>query len=579
MKENNIKSIYNELKKFIKENNIKKRSELKGYNHEYYLFKKLPKEDRFNLLKPFRESNSISNSDRFNELKNFIEINGIKTRDGFYKHFQKQYNIFRKLSEEDKEKLLPLKNKNLKFLNSYKDFKKFILDNNIKSRVDFSFRFRTVYEKFNKLLTSEEKDKLLPKLSLSYDKIITLNDFNKFISENNIKTLREFNERFSSLFKKFCKSFSKEERNKVLPNLLDKKKLDRRTFDYFDNFIKNHNIHSKSELKKKFSGVYKAFLLLPKEDRETLLPSLNKLSKEELSLINSINSVSVTDSKENLILDFKNFVETNSISSRNSLSKRFHTVYRKLILVLTDEEISVVLPKLNKSYGVPTTIEEYSKFIRDNNINSRVELCKKFHVIYEKFKKLSEEEKDLILPKKNQKWEFIKTIEDLQDFIDKNKVTCRNDLGLRFNRLYVKFLKELDKVEFVSKSNKSSMEKLVESLLSSNNIKFESEKTFPNLRDMGYLRYDFFLPKYNIIIECHGAQHFDINSIYYSEDLLKHDKTKYDYAINHNINIIYYTSYKYFYKKYGYFAEVLTDVEALLERIKEIGLTNQSNIN
>ena len=44
---------------------------------------------------------------------------------------------------------------------TYEDFKKFIKENNIKSKKEFSKRFAKCYEKFRRYLTKEERDTLL----------------------------------------------------------------------------------------------------------------------------------------------------------------------------------------------------------------------------------------------------------------------------------------------------------------------------------------------------------------------------------------------------------------------------------
>lgn len=85
-----------------------------------------------------------------------------------------------------------------------------------------------------------------------------------------------------------------------------------------------------------------------------------------------------------------------------------------------------------------------------------------------------------------------------------------------------------------------------------------------------------FIFEYNILIEHHGEGHFG-KGRYYNDILIENDKRKFEYAINNNIPIIYFTIYKSEYKNKGYFTEVLTDSEILIQRIKEIGLTNQSN--
>ena len=53
----------------------------------------------------------------------------------------------------------------------------------------------------------------------------------------------------------------------------------------------------------------------------------------------------------------------------------------------------------------------------------------------------------------------------------------------------------------------SSFELKVARILTKNNINFIREKTFCDLKK-GLLRFDFFLPKEKILIECDGEQHF-----------------------------------------------------------------------
>ena len=72
-------------------------------------------------------------------------------------------------------------------------------------------------------------------------------------------------------------------------------------------------------------------------------------------------------------------------------------------------------------------------------------------------------------------------------------------------------------------------------------IFFEHQKKFNDLKDKSYLFYDFYLPKYNLLIECDGKQHFESNPEYggykkFKSQLL-HDKMKNQYAINSKINL------------------------------------------
>ena len=57
--------------------------------------------------------------------------------------------------------------------------------------------------------------------------------------------------------------------------------------------------------------------------------------------------------------------------------------------------------------------------------------------------------------------------------------------------------------------NESHLEIEIKEFLIKNNIKFEEQKTFDWLRYKKPLRLDFYLPEYNIAIECQGEQHFN----------------------------------------------------------------------
>jgi len=53
-------------------------------------------------------------------------------------------------------------------------------------------------------------------------------------------------------------------------------------------------------------------------------------------------------------------------------------------------------------------------------------------------------------------------------------------------------------------NSESTLEREVRLLLERNNIRFEKEKKFEWLKYESYLRLDFYLPDFNIAIECHG---------------------------------------------------------------------------
>ena len=85
------------------------------------------------------------------------------------------------------------------------------------------------------------------------------------------------------------------------------------------------------------------------------------------------------------------------------------------------------------------------------------------------------------------------------------------------------------------KCNESHGEKYIRNYLDTNNIKYESQKRFSDLKDKKPLSYDFYLPKYKILIEYQGEQHYESRKFNGKEgtnlELQQlHDKLKKDYA-------------------------------------------------
>ena len=91
----------------------------------------------------------------------------------------------------------------------------------------------------------------------------------------------------------------------------------------------------------------------------------------------------------------------------------------------------------------------------------------------------------------------------------------------------------------------SNMEGEMRNFLIKHNIKFEQEKTFTWLKYKRRLFLDFFLPEYNIAIECQGLQHFSPVDLFGGKDFfdetLKRDKAKQELCNDHNIKVLYYS--------------------------------------
>ena len=89
---------------------------------------------------------------------------------------------------------------------------------------------------------------------------------------------------------------------------------------------------------------------------------------------------------------------------------------------------------------------------------------------------------------------------------------------------------------------RSKGETIIKDILLKNNISFSQEVIFNDLKDKNFLRFDFALLDKNgkiiKLIEFDGRQHFDKNSIWYNETIVKHDKMKNEYCKNKNIPLL-----------------------------------------
>lgn len=115
------------------------------------------------------------------------------------------------------------------------------------------------------------------------------------------------------------------------------------------------------------------------------------------------------------------------------------------------------------------------------------------------------------------------------------------------------------------KCNISHLEREIENLLSDNNIEHEWQKHFDWL---GKQSLDFYLPKYNVAIECQGRQHFEDVEIFSEnlETIQNRDKLKKQLCDENGIKLFYYSNFG---KDYPY--EVFEDKKELLKEVKKIG--------
>lgn len=88
----------------------------------------------------------------------------------------------------------------------------------------------------------------------------------------------------------------------------------------------------------------------------------------------------------------------------------------------------------------------------------------------------------------------------------------------------------------------SKGEIFISDLLTKLNIEFEVQFIYYNCRHINPLKFDFYLPKYNLIIEYDGSQHFEIYEFFGGKDAFEQtqlrDKIKNEYCLKNKINLL-----------------------------------------
>ncbi|MDE6285317.1 MAG: endonuclease domain-containing protein [Bacilli bacterium] len=120
------------------------------------------------------------------------------------------------------------------------------------------------------------------------------------------------------------------------------------------------------------------------------------------------------------------------------------------------------------------------------------------------------------------------------------------------------------------KCRQSYLENEIEKLLIENNIKFNPQWK----NDMiGKKSVDFYLPEYNIAIECQGGQHFKPVDYFGGkekfEQIKKRDEEKYKQLTSANIDVLYYTNVENIPKEFTEKHKYYTSLDEIFKKIEE----------
>lgn len=248
--------------------------------------------------------------------------------------------------------------------------------------------------------------------------------------------------------------------------------------------------------------------------------------------------------------DFQKYIDENNIESPTDFKKKDSSLFRKISRLGLSYSLTYkkkrITKKRNNEISKIKTIEDFQNFIIKNNIKTSNEFRRKYNSLYQRAIRLGV--KNSLVFDETHFWRKLtdyEKLEDFQSFVEKNEILSPQDFKMFDAPLYKKAskLKFCNKIIYF-KRNFSLSEINILKILEENQIKYETQKKFDWLKNKIQLKLDFYLPNYNIAIECQGKQHFKPNNYFggesrFNEDILR-DKVKHDLCKANNIKVIYF---------------------------------------
>lgn len=474
---------------------------------------------------------------------------------------------FEKTEEYKKFTNLGYQISDLKFKKDWSNYtsmdsiQKFILENDIESPKDLSFKFPGLFSKIHDLGYKVTKFKYTNyKIRQDWSSYNTLDDFQKYIDDNNIlyrtddslpKGLRE---RFYKLgFSSLDLTYKNDLNNWKSIN----------TLEDFNRFLKENNIKSSSEFRAQYSGLY---------SKCRTLGIINKITYSTGKKATIFKDWSGFDFQKSVL-----FFKENNINSFSELSRKFPGLLNKL--KSEGYHSSDFFENKRKNWSNIKTVDDVQEYINKHGITRPSDLEPGLST---KISKLNIKRSDLYFKDRLICWDNYDTIEKIQNFIDDNSILSMTDMSERFGGLVNKISRlNFSSLDFNFKDSKkfSTLELKVRKFLNDNNINFIEQYRFDNFRKYPF---DFYLPDYNLVLEPGGSQHLLSVKVWGGEKGLlknkKRDKIKFEYCQDNNILILYYFNFGPNKKAYellnkeGYFGNWFTDFDKFtLEILNIIG--------
>lgn len=408
------------------------------------------------------------------------------------------------------------------------------------------------------------------RLSTSHSDFKTIEDFNKFIKDNNILSPTDFRDRFTGLYSRLLKmgfSSKADYLNRGSRDRINYLKLKKETEEEFQNtesiqkYIDDNKIINSKNLKEVNISLYR-FVVRCRLGNKLIY--YNEKSPEYIL----------------------KFIEDNNIITKREFKARFPKYYHRICnsTAFTRPPISRLF--IDKSEKYINSL--YDRF-KNKELLQRLIDYKKFKNLndlkktYKKLGKLIEELEydDLIYYPIKYSWDNINSLDDVQEFIQENQIASSPDLVTRFSGLYDKISNNrwTHKVKYfgsnIERFDSDWEKRLFTSLAKKSFIKnINHNFSFNSCVDKKPLPFDIVAELSNgkkLVIEVQGPVHY--KPVFSNTEFVKvrkHDILKNRWSKENNYFIYYLTlddnllkKYKYPYFVYNRLEELISDIEIL----------------
>jgi len=342
----------------------------------------------------------------------------------------------------------------------------------------------------------------------SWKNINTVSDIQNFVDSNKIKSSAELRSKYPGLITK-AKNINVDVFRDIIYPKKELSEYDLVTIEEANDFVKENNIKSMSELRRKYHDKY----LLFKNVRD----KLNYTGYPNWKSFNSLKSI-------------QDYIDDNNIKSKKQFKEVVPGLYSRSLVkgffkdLVFKEEPAFIKYKIKDRFK---TIDDIQKYIIDNNISKHGILIS------------TEEGKSIESYARVRGWKIeypngpndysgFKTLEDFQNYINENDIQSPSEFKKKSNGIYSKSVKLgfHKSLIYTAPRGSSYLEIKVKKKLIELGIEFETEYTFSDLKDKNKLRLDFYIKSKNLIIEPGGIQHLTptrrVNGENY-ETLRRHD--------------------------------------------------------